>query len=462
MTTDQHQIEHDTLAPLPMRRIVQTWWPLALSWLLMAVESPALSAIAARLPEPEINLAAFGGLVWPLALIIESPIIMLLSASTALSKDWDSYLRLRRFMMRAGAILTVLHALVVFTPLYSWVAVGLIGAPLEIVEPARLGLVILIPWTWAIAYRRFNQGVLIRFGHSRAVGLGTLVRLIVDGLVLATGYRIGTMPGVAVAASALAAGVVSEAIYAGLRVRPVLRAQLRQAAPADQPLTFRAFTDFYVPLAVTSMLSLLAAPLASAALSRMPNPLESLAAWPVVSGFVFLLRSLSFAYNDVVIALLDEPRAARNLRTFAISMAVLTTAMLLTIAATPVAPFWFGRVSALNPRLVTLARRGLWVAALMPGLSALQSWYQGTIVHSRRTRGITEAVAIYLSTSGAILWAGVAWGQTTGLYTGLAAVGAGMLAQTVWLRQRSRAALRAVQARDAAGAARRMAEISAR
>jgi hypothetical protein len=364
-------------------------------------------------------------------------------------------------MMRAGIALTVLHVLVVFTPLYSLIVVGLIGVPAEIVEPGRLGLAILIPWTWAIAYRRFNQGVLIRFGHSRAVGLGTLVRLSADGMVLAAGYRIGTIPGVAVAAGALAVGVISEAIYAGLRVRPVLRAQLRQAAPVDQPLTFRAFMDFYIPLAMTSMLGLLASPLASAALSRMPSALESLAAWPVVSGFVFLLRSLSFAYNEVVIALLDEPRAARNLRSFAALLATLTTVLLLFVAATPLAMFWFRHISALNPRLATLARRGLWVAALMPGLNAFQSWYQGTIVHSRRTRGITEAVAIYVLASGAVLGAGVAWGRMTGLYVGLAAIAAGMLAQTAWLRQRSRPALRAVHARDAATVSHRVADASA-
>jgi hypothetical protein len=448
-------------APLPMHRIVRTWWPLALSWLLMAVESPAVSAIVARLAEPEINLAAFGGLVWPLALIIESPILMLLSASTALSKDWDSYRRLRRFTMRTGAVLTALHVLITFTPLYHVVAVKLIGAPAEIVEPARRGLMVMIPWTWCVAYRRFNQGVLIRFGHSRAVGLGTLVRLSTDALVLAAGYLIGTIPGIAVAGSVLTAGVTSEAIYAGLRVRPVLRRQLRQAAPVEQPLTFRAFIAFYAPLAMTSLLNLLAEPIGSAALSRMPGALESLAVWPVVSGFTFLLRSLGYAYNEVVIALLDEPRAAHNLRRFMAFLAALTTGLLLVIAATPLATLWFGRVSALNPRLATLARWGLWIALPVPGLTALQTWYQGLIVHSRRTRGITEAVIVYLLANGTILWASVAWGQMTGLYVGLAAIGAGRLAQTAWLWYRSRPAMRAMQAHDTAGATGQMADVPA-
>ena len=77
--------------PLTLARIARVWWPLAASWLLMGAELPALSAVIARLPHPEINLAAYGGVVFPLALIIESPIIMLLAASTALCKDWASY-----------------------------------------------------------------------------------------------------------------------------------------------------------------------------------------------------------------------------------------------------------------------------------------------------------------------------------------------------------------------------------
>ncbi|MCP4535341.1 MAG: hypothetical protein GY831_29480, partial [Delftia sp.] len=371
--------------------------------------------------------------VWPLALLIESPIIMLLSASTALSKDWDSYRKLRRFMMWAGAVLTLLHILIVCTPLYYLVVVRIIGAPAEIVEPARIGMIIMIPWTWAIAYRRFNQGALIRFGHARAVGLGTVIRLIAGGTVMATGYLIHDLPGIVVATGAIITGVVTEAIYAGLRVRPVLRGPLRQAAPAEPPLTLRSFLEFYAPLVITALLGMLSHPIISAALSRMPNAVDSLAGWPVIAGFVFILRSFGYAYNEVVIALLDEPHATRVLRRFAIAMAALTSTALLTVAATPLAAFWFGRVSALSPSLVDMARVGLWIALPAPGLNVFLSWYQGALVHSRRTRAVTEAVAILLLATGAVLAAGVAWGQVTGLYVGLAALWIGLLAQTVWL-----------------------------
>ena len=421
-----------------MRRVLRTWLPLAASWLLMAVEIPMMSAVIARLAQPEINLAALGGVVYPLAALVESPIIMLLSTSNALGKDWDAYRKLRRFTACAGALLTLVHVLIAFTPLYDLVAVRWISAPSQIVEPARLGLMIMTPWTWAIAYRRFNQGLLIRFGHSRAVSLGTAVRLAVDVIVLAVGYWLGLAPGVAVAAAALSAGVLSEAACAGLCVRPVLRDRLRPASPTGPPLTLPTLLRFYVPLAVTPMLDFILQPVTSAAISRMPQALDSLAAWPVVFRSVMLLRSMGLAFNEVVITLLDQPRSTRTLRRFAALLTALTTILLLAVAATPLAPFWFARVAGLNPRLAAMAGWGLWVALPLPGLTVLRSWYQGTLVHSHRTRTITAAMLIYALANGALLLAGVASGWIAGLYVGLAALGAGAAFQTAWLWRSSR------------------------
>jgi hypothetical protein len=416
----------------------------------MAIELPLISAVIARLPYPEINLAAYGGVISPLALIIESPIIMLLAASTALSKDWASYIKIRRFMMVAGASLTVLHILIAFTPLYYFIVEQLMDVPQVIVEPARIGLMIMLPWTWSIAYRRFNQGVLIRFGHSKSVSTGTLIRLAADILVLAIGYSIHSIPGVVVATAAVAAGVLSEAVYSGIIVRPVLDTELKPA-PAVQPiLTRRSFFAFYIPLVMTSLLSLLVQPIGAAALSRMPQPLESLAAWSVVSGLIFIFRSFGIAFNEVVVALLDERQSARKLWSFAINLILTTSIAWLLIIATPLSSFWFKIISALPDNLATLAQTGIWLTLPMPALAVLQSWYQGSILHSHKTRGITEAVIIFLAVNIATLALGVTWGQVTGLYIGLASFVISTLIQTGWLWYRSRTAIHAVNQRDAA------------
>lgn len=444
---------------LSLRRIYHTWWPLAASWLLMGVELPAISAVIARLATPEISLAAYGGVIFPLALIIESPIVMLLAASTALSKDWDSFVKIRGFMMVTSAVLTLLHILVAFTPLYYFVVEHLLAVPSEIVEPAHIGLKIILPWTWSIAYRRFHQGVLIRFGHSRAVSTGTMIRLSADMLVLALGFFLHTIPGVIVASSAVAAGVISEAIYVGIITRPVVKHELKPAPRLETPLTLRAFFTFYIPLVMTSLLTLLIQPIGAAALSRMPRAIDSLASWSVVSGLVFMFRSFGIAYNEVVVALLEEYRAAHRLWRFAIYLILVTTAAWLLIMATPLSKFWFQVVSALPSNLAILAQTSIWITLPLPALAVLQSWYQGAILHSQKTRGITEAVALYLFVNVLTLIFGVLWGKVVGLYVGLSSFVISTFIQTTWLWYRSKNAIMAVRNRDAVEVALPPAEI---
>jgi len=409
-------------------RVFRTWWPLAASWLLMGIEGPVINVIVARLADPKIHLAAYGSLIFPLALFIEAPIVMLLAASTALCKDWEAYRKIRRFMHVTAGILTAIHALVAFTPLY--------------------GIVVRDLWTWAIAYRRFNQGVLIRFGHSLSVGIGTGIRLAANASVLLAAYFLTTLPGTTIATSALIAGVLAEAVYAGLRVRPVLKHRLKAIpAPAD-PLTTRAFLRFYVPLALTSMIFLGVRPILTAAISRMPNALDSLAAWPVVGGLTFLFRSVNVAYSEVVIAHLEESGSSRALKRFTVGLVTATTFGILLIAATPLSRIWFGNITGLSDDLIRFSQGALWFALLLPGMSAIQSWQQGVILHSKRTRAITEAIIIYLAVISAVLWAGIAWGRWSGITVGLVAMTAAEIARNVWLRVRSGKARRELRERD--------------
>ena len=425
---------------LTTKRIMRMWVPLAMSWMLMAAEGPLLSAAMARLADPEINLAAYGGIVWPLALIIEAPIIMLLAASTALSTDWDAYRNLRKFMTITSFILTIVHILVAFTPLYYFVVVNVIGAPSEIVEPARWGLMAMTPWTWAIAYRRFQQGAMIRFGHSDAIVVGTGIRLAMDVVMVLIGLQIGGLPGVVVGAGAQALGVTAEAIYSGIRVRAVVIEKLK-LVEVKQVWRWGEFAKFYIPLSLTSLLNLIWQPIGSAALSRMPMAIESLAVWPVLSGLVFILRSPAMAFNEVVVALFGKPEAVKKLRRVALGMGLVTTVVHLIFVFTPLSVFWFASITGLSSELVEIGRIGLWIALPLPALNMLLSWFQGSLVHGKKTHGIPEAVAIYLGSVSLLLFGGVMWGGATGLFVGMGALGLAQGAQTLWLWHKSRAVI---------------------
>lgn len=431
--------------PVDSRLVLSTYWPLAASWLMMGLELPAVSAVMARLPDPEIHLAAYGGIVFPLALLVEAPIIMLLAASTALSRDRVAYRKLVRFTVVAAAVLTAIHVLIAATPLYDWVVGRLLDAPADIRSPARIGLLLMTPWTAAIAFRRLQQGVLIRCGHSRTVGVGTGVRLATNVLCLSFGWWSGRWPGIVVGAGSVACGVVAEAIFIAIRTRPVLQ-ELPEHDPEAVPLTRSRFVRFYTPLALTSMITLLALPIGSAAMGRMPGTLASLAVWPVINGLTFTLRALGLAYNEVVVALLERDGAYKPLFRFAVRLAAGVSGVLLLITATPLSRLWFENLSGLNPELVALGRSTLWLAVLMPAASVMQSWLTGILVNRHRTRVISEAVVLHLSVVGVILGAGIVWGGAPGIQVAVTATFAALLVQIVWLVRGARSSIRELTA----------------
>ena len=419
----------------PFLTILTLWWPLALSWLFMGLEQPLISAAIARLKDPTVHLAALGGIVFPFALAIESPIVMLLAASTALSDHKQAYRLMYRFMMAAGFVITVVHALLAFTPLYDLLIVAALAPPEEIVEPARWGLRAMLPWTWSIAHRRFQQGLLIRYGDAKAVSVGTLLRLIANIISMAVTIPLG-LPGIVVAGLGISAGVITEAVFIGLRARPIIRDKLPEAD--GNLLGWRGFATFYVPLAFTTVVLLGSQPIGSAAISRMPEALNSLAVWPVLVAFIFLFRGLGFAMNEVVVTALKEGQASfSELARFAHLLALVLTGLLAAVAFSPLSRAYFAGVAGLNETLAPLAVAAFVYAVVWPALSVYRNLYQGVIVAKGQTRFVSEAVVLSLLVTTVLLFVGVALSSTVGLFVGVGAFLAGTLVQVLWLVWRS-------------------------
>jgi hypothetical protein len=428
-------------ASLTAAAIARAWWPLAVSWLFMTSELVITTAVIARLTSPEINLAAWG-LVFAISTVIQAPAQMLLPASTALSQNASAHARLRRYALLVMAVLTALHATVVLTPLYH-LLMAAIGAPAEVIDMARMALIIMIPWSFGTGYRRFQQGVLIRFGHSKVVIFGTVVRLSCTSGLLAAGYLVGDVDGVVVASAAIIFGVLVEAAYTQVRAIPVVDGPLRRSGVRGREMTPRRFCDFFWPLVLMTLLTMFVQALVAAALGHMPRTLESLAVWPVLFGFLMVLQSPGMAYTEVVISLLREEGSVPALRRFTFVMAGTVTMILLIVLVTPLARLWFVHLAGLSGPLARLAENALWLGALLPGLRVVQSWYQGAIMYGERTRGIMESVLLFLATAVTILFAGSVWGGTAGIYIGMAAFVSSFVVQAGWLWLRSRPILAA-------------------
>lgn len=161
-------------------------------------------------------------------------------------------------------------------------------------------------------------------------------------------------------------------------------------------MSWRTLMRFYVPLSITSIVFLAAQPLLTFGMARSEFPLQSLAVWPVINGFMFLFNSLAISYQEAVIALLSRgERARQQLQRFSLMLAGSVALLFLLIAVTPVGEAWFRGVAGLSEELLPFTRGPLLILWLAPPLITAKSWFRGRLVHRRRTAALAHAVVIH-------------------------------------------------------------------
>jgi hypothetical protein len=392
---------------MSQRYLLLFWLPLFASWLLMTLEGPFVSAAINRLPNEVVMLAAMG-IVTSLSVTIESPIINLLATSTALSKDRPSYQLLRNFTFHWMILLTVITVLLAFTPLFDLIVVQWMNVPDEVAKWVQPGLKIMTFWSAAIAWRRFLQGIMIRFNQTRKVAWGTLVRLVASGGTVVF-LAVGTdLPGVIVGSAALMAGVVAEALYATIAAHPILANELTldSAEDGDDRLTYGQLYRFHLPLAATSFLTLLVQPLVAYSLAQSPNPTLSLAAWPVVFQVTLVARAAAFALPEVVIAKYVDQATFQPIRRFTLTLVGANTLLMVLFVLTPLIGYYLLVVQDLLLPVANLARIGLVLFLPLPALSILISWIRGLMINQGATRVVNFGMFINLIVTIGVLFLG--------------------------------------------------------
>ena len=391
--------------------ITRFWSPLAATWVMMAVEGPLLAATIARLPDPKINLAAHG-VAFAIAILVEGPVIMLMTAATALVRDAHSYRRLRLFAHGLNGLATLLLCVLLIPAVFDPLMRELLALPREVADIVYGSLWIYLPWPAAIGYRRFIHGVMIVSGKTRQVAAGTVFRL---ATMAGTAFALAVLTdlhGAWVGAASLTVGVCAEAVAARLMATGAIRRTLA-TTPAESGtplLTWSAMTSFYYPLAVTSLVALATHPVLTFLVGRARAPLESLAVLPVIHSLSFLFRAVGLSYQEAAIALMGrEFEHRRTIARYAVVLAIVTSAGYALFAVTPLFDFWFGTVSALTPELQEYARIPTALIIPLPALSVWLAYQSAVMVMKRRTRAITMATSLGVAGIMAI-FAVLAWG----------------------------------------------------
>lgn len=380
---------------LSYKSIFRFWIPLAATWLMMSAEGPFLTAIIARMAEPKFNLAAYG-VAYSFALIIEAPVIMMMSASTALVKDYFSYKKLKKFAYFLNTLLTIIMLLFAIPDIFYFITIEMIELPVKVAGLTHISLIILIPWPAAIGYRRFYQGILIRNNQTKKVAYGTFIRLFFMTLTGIVFYFFLKVDGALAGASALSIGVISEAAASKLMVKKTIKKfEENKNGNEQSKINYKEIFNFYYPLALTSLITLGVHPLVTFFMGQSRMSIESLAVLPVINSFVFIFRSLGLSYQEVVIALSGEKKEEYlPLKNFAFYLGISVVSVLGIIALTPLSEIWYYHVAGLSQELTNFAQPPTIILAVMPGLTILIAFQRAVLIGAGRTKPITIATSI--------------------------------------------------------------------
>ncbi|GMU53173.1 MAG: hypothetical protein AMXMBFR33_23190 [Candidatus Xenobia bacterium] len=414
-------------SPLTLPILLRRLLPLSASDMAMALGDPLVAIALARMTGPEITLAALG-IIKALANFLESPIIMLLHASTALSASRRSRQALWRFTLLAGSALTALFLVLTLPPVYRFVMGQLFSASPAVSQAGWAAMLVLGLWPGVIAWRRYFQGILIREGRGRFLGLASLARIgCLSALLIVLGRA--WPDGALVAASAIMGGLLAEAALVTWWARQG-SGELPDAGPESLPTTLRTVGRYYFPLATTMVIVWGGRAVLVSILARAVDGELALAAWAGGWGFVILLANSTRMVQQLVITHARQAPPGLLVRLALTAGAVATVLLVLLGFSTPgreLMALLLGGGELVEPALLMVR-----ISCCLPLLVALQNTVQGYCIVSGQNRRIQWAsLAGTLVTLGVA--AGIVFSGGSGLVAGAASVPVGVLVEILWL-----------------------------
>ncbi|WP_432822210.1 hypothetical protein [Trichloromonas sp.] len=384
-----------TRIPLTLRETSLFFFPLLLNVQLMSVSHSIINGALARLEDYVTALAAFS-VAMVVHLFLASPSYQNHTITIATVRGRYSLKGMILFVLLIASYVSVMLALIAYTPVGLFILDKVLGVQGEIAEGVRevIGILVLLPFF--TGFRGLFQGLVIRARRTGLVSLSTAIRIGALLFFLVTGRP--WFSGVGLGAFALLACIAVETTLMGVFA---WRCRVRHTGSADE----RGAVDilrFAFPLAYASCLQQCVPLLINAIISRLPDGPLALASFGVIRGFIFLLggpmRNLLQAYQTLVKNEADYRVLVRFFRWVGSGLAILTV-----LIAYPLQEPILGRLMGLDAATRAYIALPLAACALYCYLYGASSLLRGWFTSENRTSELGRSV-IYK-----VLFLGACW-----------------------------------------------------
>ncbi len=388
-------------------KLLKAWFPLTLQWLLMSLEGPIVASFITKFSGQEFNLAAHG-IAFSIGLIVEAPIMMMLSASNALVRGKQNYGNLLKLNIILCAALTLVMLGVQIPSVFNFISYIFNINPL-IHERTKIAASCLILWPAAIGIRRFFHGILTFQGKTKYLAYGTGVRLTSVVLIALFFSKVPMLPPAALGTGAIGLSVVTEMMYTFIISKPFVHI-IKNTADTNTILTLKEMASYYFPLIVMSFISVSVMPIVAMFIGYLPFPIESLATYPLLSNFSFALSSPAIALQELLItAFTKHPSSEKQFRKLVWWTIGISTVVAYAIALTPLSTFWFKNGAGLSHSLMQFIPIPLLIVAILPAGNAWLAYARAKLLTLRQSKFVGTLAAIELG--------GILFGFTIGVAT---------------------------------------------
>jgi hypothetical protein len=366
---------------LTQKDVALFFFPLLLNVQLMSVSHSIINAGLARLENAVVILAGFS-VAMVLHLFVASPSYQNHTITIAMVRGRKSLIAMILFVLLIASWVSILLALLAFSPVGTFVLDRMLGVSPEVAKGAREALALLVFLPFMTGLRGLFQGLVIRARRTGLISFATAVRIVMLFAYLWLGQLWFT--GTRVAAFALIGCVGTETL-----VMAFFAWRLKLPAEQDTDSSFAQILRYGLPLAYSSGMQQTIPLLINAIISRLPDGTLALAAFGVVRGFLFLLagpmRNLQQAYLTLVRQSEDNEVLMRFLIRTSVGMA-----LIMLLLAWPLNGPVFGTVMGLDAEMRHYIAWPLTACALFPFLygaaNLLRGWFSGAHLTARLGR----------------------------------------------------------------------------
>lgn len=384
------------ILPIKSKNFWVLWrqfYHLAMSDITMALADPFRTIALSRFPFPEVTIAIIS-VIKSVVLCMESPVLTILHASTALSANHKSHIALRRFTLIISILLTIILLFLCYQPIYVWVFSNVFALTAPILETGKIALILIVPLPAAVAFRRFFQGILIRNRQEKEMSFASIMRLLSTVFVLIIGYYF-QLDAICIGAISFVAPAIFEALIVFLSVNKSVLNDTGEKT--DLPVTINQVTRYYLPLGFTSIVVWVGKAALVAIIAHADRGLLAVAAWSVASGFLLPIANSTRMLQQIVIT---APKHLSQSIIFAFSVIIGLVACLplLFLAFTNYGHNLIHILLQDNTALIAELLPSLKVLFILPFLVAMQNYLQGHLMILNRLWCINFSAIINIIT----------------------------------------------------------------